>query len=66
MVELTGEATHGLDRVLEMAAGTDLVTPAVAAGARAVVATDCSAAMVATLEQRVGQVRADKARTTCD
>jgi ubiquinone/menaquinone biosynthesis C-methylase UbiE len=53
MVELAGEATHGLGRVLEVAAGTGLVTPALAAGAGEVVATDYSAAMVAALEGRV-------------
>lgn len=53
MVELAGEATRGLQRVLEVAAGTGLVTPALAAGAREVVATDYSTAMVAALEQRV-------------
>ncbi len=53
MVELAGEATRGLGRVLEVAAGTGLVTPALAAGAREVVATDYSAAMVAALERRV-------------
>ncbi|MDX2089787.1 MAG: class I SAM-dependent methyltransferase [Kofleriaceae bacterium] len=53
MVELAGEATRGLGRVLEAAAGTGLVTPALAAGAGEVIATDYSAAMVAALEQRV-------------
>lgn len=53
MVELAGEAVRGLERVLEVAAGTGLVTPALAAGARQVVATDYSAAMVAALERRV-------------
>ena len=53
MVELVGEATRGLGRVLEVAAGTGLVTPRIAAGAGEVVATDYSAAMVAALEQRV-------------
>ncbi|MBK7401790.1 MAG: class I SAM-dependent methyltransferase, partial [Myxococcales bacterium] len=53
MIELAGEATRGLGRVLEVAAGTGLVTPALAAGAREVVATDFSAAMVAALERRV-------------
>ena len=53
MVELAGEATRGLGRVLEVAAGTGLVTPALAAGAGEVIATDYSAAMVAALEQRV-------------
>ena len=53
MVELAGEAMRGLDRVLEVAAGTGLVTLALAAGAREVVATDYSAAMIAALERRV-------------
>jgi ubiquinone/menaquinone biosynthesis C-methylase UbiE len=53
MVELAGEATRGLGRVLEVAAGTGLVTSALAAAAKEVVATDYSAAMVAALERRV-------------
>ncbi len=52
MIELAGESTRGLERVLEVAAGTGLVTRALAAGAREVVATDYSTAMVAALEQR--------------
>lgn len=66
MVELAGEASRGLGRVLEVAAGTGLVTPALAAGAGEVIATDYSAAMVAALEQRVrsagvGNVRCQQA-----
>lgn len=53
MIELAGEATRGLGRMLEVAAGTGLVTQAIAAGAGEVVATDYSAAMVAALERRV-------------
>jgi phosphatidylethanolamine/phosphatidyl-N-methylethanolamine N-methyltransferase len=53
MVELAGDATRGLERVLEVAAGTGVVTPALAAGAREVVATDYSEAMVAALQQRL-------------
>ncbi len=53
MVELAGQATRGLGRVLEVAAGTGLVTPALAAGAREVIATDYSASMVSVLERRV-------------
>ncbi len=53
MAELAGEAIRGLDRVLEVAAGTGLVTGALAAGAREVVATDYSAPMVEALKQRV-------------
>ena len=57
MIELVGEATRGLGRVLEVAAGTGLVTPALAAGAGEVIATDYSAAMVAALKQRVRDAR---------
>lgn len=55
MIELAGQATRGLARVLEVAAGTGLVTPALAAGAGAgeVVATDYSPDMVSALERRV-------------
>jgi phosphatidylethanolamine/phosphatidyl-N-methylethanolamine N-methyltransferase len=53
MVELAGEATRGLGRVLEVAAGTGLVTPALAAGAGEVVAIDYAPAMVAAVERRV-------------
>jgi ubiquinone/menaquinone biosynthesis C-methylase UbiE len=53
MVELTGEATRGLGHVLEVAAGTGLVTLALASGAAEVTATDYSAGMVAILERRV-------------
>lgn len=66
MVKLAAEASRGLERVLEVAAGTGLVTPALAAGAGEVVATDYSSAMVAALEQRVrreglSNVRCEKA-----
>lgn len=53
MVALAGEATQGLGRVLEVAAGTGLVTPALAAGATEVVASDYAPAMVAALERRL-------------
>lgn len=52
MVELTAGAVRGAARVLEVAAGTGLVTPALARSATEVVATDYSAAMVAKLEAR--------------
>lgn len=38
MVELVGEAVRGLERVLEVAAGTGLVTPALAVGAGGIAA----------------------------
>lgn len=53
MVELAAEAVRGASRVLEVAAGTGLVTPALAREAREVIATDYAAEMVATLEARV-------------
>ena len=62
MVELAGEATRGLDRVLEVAAGTGLVTVALAASAREVVATDYAPAMVATLERRLRAAGATNVR----
>lgn len=53
MVELVGESTRGMGRVLEVAAGTGLVTSSLAAGVGELVATDYSATMVAELERRV-------------
>lgn len=53
MVLLCCEAVRGADRVLEVAAGTGLVTLALAAAAREIVATDYSSAMVNALNQRV-------------
>ena len=55
MVELAAEAVRGAPQVLEVAAGTGLVTPALARAARNVIATDYAAAMVAALEARVSQ-----------
>lgn len=55
MVELVAERVGRDDRVLEAAAGTGLVTAALQARAREVVATDYSAAMVAQLEARRGR-----------
>ena len=53
MVELAAEAVRGSERVLEVAAGTGLVTLALARAAREVVATDYAPAMVEALERRV-------------
>lgn len=53
MVALVAEAVQGRARVLEVAAGTGLVTRALARSAHEVVATDYAAAMVAELESRV-------------
>lgn len=66
MLALVGEAVSGLDRVLEVAAGTGLVTVALARRAREVVATDYATGMVSILEQRIrkgnlGNVRCERA-----
>jgi len=53
MVELASSAVDGASRVLEVAAGTGLVTESLARSAQEVVATDYSTAMVSTLEARV-------------
>ncbi len=53
MVELAADAVRGVPRVLEVAAGTGLVTTALAREAQEVIATDYAAAMVAALEAKV-------------
>ncbi len=53
MLELVAEETSGARSVLEVAAGTGLVTEAIARSAERVVATDYSAAMVSMLRQRL-------------
>ena len=53
MLELAGEAVRGKLKVLEVAAGTGIVTSAIAQTCDSVVATDYAAAMVEALEQRV-------------
>lgn len=53
MLELASEAVRGRERVLEVAAGTGVVTAAIAQSAAAVVATDYAKAMVTILEQRM-------------
>lgn len=53
MVALAAEAVRDASHVLEVAAGTGLVTPSLARAAREVVATDYAPAMVAALAARV-------------
>jgi len=53
MLELASEAVRGKRKVLEVAAGTGIVTSALAQTSDHVVATDYAAAMVDVLEQRV-------------
>jgi ubiquinone/menaquinone biosynthesis C-methylase UbiE len=62
MVELIGEAIHGATRVLEVAAGTGLVTPTLARSAVEVVATDYAPAMVERLRGRVQSLRLSNTR----
>lgn len=66
MLELVGEAVTGSGRVLELAAGTGLVTPVLAGAAREVVSTDYASAMVERLEalvreRRLGNVHCQQA-----
>lgn len=53
MLELASEAVRGKARVLEVAAGTGIVTTSIAQSCDAVVATDYAAAMVDALERRI-------------
>jgi phosphatidylethanolamine/phosphatidyl-N-methylethanolamine N-methyltransferase len=57
MLHLIDEAITGSDRVLEVAAGTGLVTPTLARVAREVIATDYASAMVEILRKRVREAR---------
>lgn len=56
MVVRVAQAAQGLPRVLEVAAGTGLVTELLARSAQDIVATDSSSGMVAVLEQRVAKL----------
>lgn len=53
VLELTRESVSGADAVLEVAAGTGLITAAIAPRVRHLVATDYADAMVAVLRRRV-------------
>lgn len=53
MLEFASEAVRGKARVLEVAAGTGIVTSAIAQTSDSVVATDYAVAMVEALEERV-------------
>jgi phosphatidylethanolamine/phosphatidyl-N-methylethanolamine N-methyltransferase len=53
MVELTAESVRGASRVLEVAAGTGLVTRAIARTAVEVLATDYASAMVESIRERI-------------
>ncbi len=64
MLELVGKAVRGKGRVLEVAAGTGIVTSAIAQNCDAVVATDYASAMVDALQQRVRDAGFDN--VTCE
>jgi len=53
MLELIGEAADGSDRVLEVAAGTGLVTPTLAEKVNEVVATDYAEAMLVRMKAKM-------------
>lgn len=63
-IELSAQAVQGAARVLEVAAGTGLVTAALARSAGHVVATDYAQEMVRALEQRVAS--AGLGNVTCE
>lgn len=63
MLRLATDGVRGSERVLEVAAGTGLVTVAIAKAASAVVATDYAQAMVDIVEERVRE--AGLANVTC-
>lgn len=62
--ELSAQAVRGAGRVLEVGAGTGLVTAALARSARQVIATDYAGAMVRLLADRV--TRAGLANVACE
>jgi ubiquinone/menaquinone biosynthesis C-methylase UbiE len=57
VVDLTCEAVAGADRVLEVGAGTGLLTTTIARRVRGLVATDYAPAMIARLRERVQAAR---------
>jgi ubiquinone/menaquinone biosynthesis C-methylase UbiE len=63
MRDLVAEAVQGADAVLEVAAGTGIVTVAIAPCARKVIATDYSESMVRELERRIAE--AGLSNVTC-
>lgn len=64
MLELASEAVRGTGRVLEVAAGTGIVTSAIAKTCDSVVATDYAAAMVESLDQRIREAGLEN--VTCE
>jgi ubiquinone/menaquinone biosynthesis C-methylase UbiE len=64
MLELTSEAVRGCERVLEVAAGTGLLTGTLARSAQEITATDYADEMVQILTQRVRD--ADLGNVSCE
>lgn len=64
MLELAAEAVRGRRRVLEVAAGTGIVTSAIAPSCDSVVATDYATAMVEALQRRIQDSELDN--VTCE
>ena len=64
LLELASEAVRGKGRVLEVAAGTGIVTSAIAQTCGSVVATDYASAMVESLGRRVQDDRLEN--VTCE
>jgi SAM-dependent methyltransferase len=62
MLEMVGAAVAGAGRVLEVAAGTGLVTPVLARSVEKVVATDYATAMVDKLRARVAEQELENVR----
>ena len=63
MLPLVAEEVAGLEQVLEVAAGTGLVTRAVAPVVSELLATDYAEAMVAQLKQRVAELGLENVQT---
>lgn len=56
LTELASDAVRGKRRVLEVAAGTGIITAAIAHSSETVVATDYAAGMVEVLSERIGNL----------
>ncbi|MCB9662794.1 MAG: class I SAM-dependent methyltransferase [Alphaproteobacteria bacterium] len=63
MLPMVTDEVRGLDRVLELAAGTGLVTAAMAPAVGEVLATDYAEGMVAALDARVAELGFDNVQT---
>ena len=64
MLKLASEAVRGRKKVLEVAAGTGIVTAAIARTSQSIIATDYAAAMVESLERRIREAGLEN--VTCE